>query len=330
MLKAHSHSVLRADDTREVSSMKILITGVAGQVGSHVADALLAGGHKVCGIDNFATGREVHLPTHDSFKFVKGTIADLDLVQNTFKEFAPDAVVHAAASYKDPDNWVEDTATNAAGGLNIVRAAMDAKVQRFIYYQTALVYGVKPLTNPILLDHPRRVDNSSYSITKGVCEDFLALSGLNHVVFRLANVIGDRCVSGPLPIFYQRLVDRKKCFVTPARRDFVYVGDLVSATLKALSGVGSGAYHFSSGKDFAIKELFDAVASKLEISPLPEPELRPLGEDEAPSILLDPSRTFADFGEIAFTPLPEIVARAISYYQQYGTEGEYTHLKATK
>jgi UDP-glucose 4-epimerase len=66
------------------------------------------------------------------------------------------------------------------------------------------------------------------------------------------------------------------------------------------------------------------------MSPLPEPELRPLGEDEAPSILLDPSRTFADFGEIAFTPLAEIVARAISYYQQYGTEGEYTHLKATK
>jgi nucleoside-diphosphate-sugar epimerase len=125
-------------------------------------------------------------------------------------------------------------------------------------------------------------------------------------------------------------VDGKKCFVTPARRDFVYVGDLVAATLKALSGVGSGAYHFSSGKDFAIKELFDAVASELEMSPLPEPELRPLGEDEAPSILLDPSRTFADFGEIAFTPLSEIVARAISYYQQYGTKGEYTHLKATK
>ncbi len=310
--------------------MKILITGVAGQVGSHVADALLADGHQVWGIDNLSTGREVHLPKHDSFNFILGSIADQSLVQNTFEEFKPDSVVHAAASYKDPDDWVEDTATNAVGGLNIVRASIDANVQRFVYFQTALVYGVRPLTNPILLDHPRRVDNSSYSITKGVCEDFLVLSGLNHVVFRLANVIGDRCVSGPLPIFYQRLVDGKKCFVTPARRDFVYVGDLVAATMKALGGVGSGAYHFSSGKDFAIRELFDAVAAKLEISPLPEPELRPLGEDEAPSILLDPSRTFADFGQIAFTPLTEIVDRAISYYEQFGTEGEYTHLKATK
>lgn len=310
--------------------MKVLITGVAGQVGSHVADALLAEGHRVWGIDNLATGREVHLPKHDSFNFILGTIADKELVQSTFQDFKPDAVVHAAAAYKDPDDWEEDTATNVIGGLNTVRASMDANVQRFVYFQTALVYGVKPLTNPILLDHPKRVDNSSYSITKGACEDFLALSGLNHVVFRLANVIGDRCVSGPLPIFYQRLVDGKKCFVTPARRDFVYVGDLVAATLKVLDGVGSGAYHFSSGKDFAIRELFDAVASKLKISPLPEPELKPLGEDEAPSILLDPSRTFADFGKIAFTPLAEIVDRAISYYEQFGTEGEYTHLKATK
>lgn len=308
--------------------MKVLITGVAGQVGSHVADALLAGGHQVCGIDNLATGREVHVPEHDFFKFIRGTIADEGLVQKTFADFQPDAVVHAAASYKDPNDWVEDTATNTVGGLNIVRASIGAKVQRFVYFQTALVYGVRPVTNRIFLDHPRRVDNSSYAITKGVCEDFLSLSGLSHVVFRLANVIGDRCVSGPLPIFYQRLVDGKPCFVTPARRDFVYVGDLVSATVKALSGVGAGAYHFSSGKDFAVRELFDAVASKLDVSPTPEPELRPLGEDEAPSILLDPSRTMADFGPIAFTPLSEIVDRAVSYYKKYGTEGEYTHLKA--
>jgi UDP-glucose 4-epimerase len=310
--------------------MKVLITGVAGQVGSHVADALLAEGHQVWGIDNYATGREMHLPKQDPFKFIYGSIADQGLVKSVFEEFKPDSVVHAAASYKDPDDWLEDTATNAVGGLNIVRASIDANVRRFIYFQTALVYGVKPLTNPILLDHPRRVDNSSYSITKGVCEDFLALSGMNYVVFRLANVIGDRCVSGPLPIFYQRLMDGKKCFVTPARRDFVYVGDLVAATMKALAGVGSGAYHFSSGKDFAIRELFDAVASKMGISPLPEPELRPLGKDEAPSILLDPSRTFADFGQIDFTPLAEIVDKAISYYEQFGTEGEYTHLKAAK
>jgi nucleoside-diphosphate-sugar epimerase len=197
-----------------------------------------------------------------------------------------------------------------------------------VYYQTALVYGVQPLTNPITLEHPRRVNNSSYSITKGAAEDFLDLSGLSYVVFRLANVIGDRCVSGPLPIFYQRLLDGRQCFVTPARRDFVYVKDLVSITLSALNGHGSGAYHFSSGKDFAIRELYDAVTHALALQPAPEPELKSLGEDEAPSILLDPTRTFADFGPIHFTDLQTTVIEAMNYYKVYGTEGEFTHLKA--
>lgn len=310
--------------------MRILVTGVAGQVGSHVADALLSRGDEVVGIDNFATGRSTHLPDHPSFSFIEGTIADRQLVNHLYQDFAPDAVVHAAASYKDPENWIEDTLTNTVGGINVVQGAQEAGVQRFIYFQTALVYGVQPLTNPISLDHPRRVNNSSYSISKGAAEDYLDLSKLSYVVFRLANVIGDRCVSGPLPIFFQRLVDGRKCFVTTARRDFVYVGDLVKATLAALDGAGHGAYHFSSGKDFPIRDLYDAVVSALGMSPAPEPELRDIGEDEAPSILLDPSRTQRDFGLIAFTDLSTTVQHAVAYYREFGTEGEYTHLKAER
>ena len=310
--------------------MKALITGVAGQVGSHVADALLAQGHEVIGIDNFATGRKVHLPSHQNFVFVEGSIGDEETVRDLFLKHEPEWVVHAAASYKDPNDWQEDLRTNSIGGLNLIRFSMQGNVKRFVYFQTALVYGVQPLTNPITLSHPRRVDNSSYSLTKGVTEDFLTLSTLSHVVFRLANVIGDRCVSGPLPIFYQRLVDGKKCFVTPARRDFVYVGDLVKATIRALSGVGNGAYHFSSGKDFAIRELYDEVANSLNLPSTPEPELKDIAEDEAPSILLDPKRTFEDFGEIEFTSLSQTVSEAVKYYKKFGTEGEYTHLKASK
>lgn len=310
--------------------MRTFITGVAGQVGSHVADALLARGDVVVGIDNFATGRRSHLPVHSRFSFVEGSIADHQLVGQVYQDFAPDAVVHAAASYKDPDNWIEDAMTNTVGGINVIQGAQEAGVQRFIYFQTALVYGIQPLTNPIHLDHPRRVNNSSYSISKGAAEDYLDLSTLSYVVFRLANVIGDRCVSGPLPIFYQRLVEGRQCFVTTARRDFVYVGDLVRATLAALDGVGFGAYHFSSGKDFPIRDLYDAVVSALGICPAPEPELRDIGEDEAPSILLDPSRTQQDFGAGTFTDLPTMVQHAVNYFREYGTEGEYTHLKAER
>jgi len=306
--------------------MRVFISGVAGQVGSHTADALLARGDQVVGIDNFATGRLINLPEHSNFQFNEGSIANRDQVFDIIQQFAPDAIVHAAASYKEPGNWVEDVATNVSGAVNLIDAARAVGVSRFIYYQTALVYGVKPLTNPITLDHPRFVANSSYSISKGAAEDYLQLSGIDSVVFRLANVIGDRCVSGPLPIFYQRLKDGKKCFVTSSRRDFVYVGDLVHATLQALDGAGHGAYHFSSGSDFPIMELYESVARALGHDQVPEVEVKNLGEDDAPSILLDPTRTFEDFGAIEFTSLSETVNQAISYYERYGTEGEFTHL----
>jgi UDP-glucose 4-epimerase len=209
-----------------------------------------------------------------------------------------------------------------------VMSSKKSGVKKFVYFQTALIYGVKPEENPVTLNHPRRVDNSSYSISKGAAEDYLVLSGLDYVTFRLANVVGPRNVSGPLPIFFQRLSEGKKCFVTPARRDFVFVGDLVKAVMRAVDGTGSGAYHFSSGGDVAIIDLYKEVVKAMGISEFPEPELRELSPDDAPSILLDPSRTFADFGKIEFTPLETTVWNAVKYYLEFGVTGGYTHLKS--
>jgi UDP-glucose 4-epimerase len=186
------------------------------------------------------------------------------------------------------------------------------------------------LQQPIRLDHPKNPGNSSYAISKTTTEDYLTISGLDYVTFRLANVVGPRNVSGPLPIFFQRLKEGKRCFVTTARRDFVFVKDLAVVVVRAVDGIGSGAYHFSSGTDIAIRELYDAVVAAMGITPYPEPEVRPLGPDDAPSILLDPSRTFADFGRLSFTPLHETVEAAITYYRQHGVLGEYTHLKSKK
>lgn len=308
--------------------MKVFVTGAAGQVGSHVVDEAIMRGDDVCGIDNFATGRPVHVAKSSNYTFVEGSIADSALVNRLITEFRPDVVVHTAAAYKDPDDWITDVETNIRGMVNLVDAARKNSVARFVYFQTALVYGVKPEENPVTLQHPRRVDNSSYSISKGAAEDYLTLSGLDYVTFRLANVIGPRNVSGPLPIFYQRLSEGKKCFVTPARRDFVYVGDLVKAVGQAIQGVGHGAYHFSSGGDVPIVDLYNAVVKAMGIRDYPEPERRALGPDDAPSILLDPSRTFADFGEIKFTPLETTVWNAVKYYQEFGAVQGYTHLKA--
>lgn len=306
---------------------KILITGGLGQIGSHITEMLLARGDKVAVIDNLATGRREHLEDHANLSIVINTIANKEVVEALVKDLKPDAIVHTAASYKDPDDWYNDTLTNCVGGSNIVDAAKKFGVGRFIYFQTALCYGLKPLQQPIKLDHPRMPGSSSYSISKTTNEFYIELSGIDYVTFRLANVIGPRNVAGPLPIFYQRLKDGKQCFVTNARRDFVFVKDLARTVLKAIDGVGHGAYHFSSGKDVAIQELYDAVVRSLNIPGAPKAEVKELGPDDVFSILLDPSRTFEDFGAVEFTSLQETVSAAMSYYKQHGTLGEYTHLR---
>lgn len=307
--------------------MKVLVTGGLGQIGSHVVEMFLARGDEVIAIDNLATGRREHLEEHPKLRVVIDTIADRKLVDELVGEFRPDAIVHTAASYKDPDDWYNDTLTNCVGGSNIVDAAKKFGVKRFVYFQTALCYGLRPQQQPIRLDHPRLPGSSSYAISKTANEFYLELSGIDYVTFRLANVVGPRNVAGPLPIFYQRLKDGKQCFVTQARRDFVFVKDLARVVLKACDGVGHGAYHFSSGKDIAIQELYDAVVTALDVPGKPKAEVKELGPDDVFSILLDPTRTFEDFGAIEFTPLQETVSAAMAYYQQHGTLGEYTHLR---
>jgi nucleoside-diphosphate-sugar epimerase len=306
---------------------KVIVTGGLGQIGSHVVEMLLERGDQVIAIDNLATGRREHLQDHPNLQVVIDTIANLEMLDKLVSDFKPDAIVHTAASYKDPDDWYNDTLTNCVGGSNIIDAAKKYGVGRFVYFQTALCYGLKPLQQPIKLDHPRLPGSSSYSITKTTNEFYLELSGIDYVTFRLANVVGPRNVAGPLPIFYQRLKDGKPCFVSNARRDFVFVKDLARVVLKAIDGTGHGAYHFSSGKDVAIQELYDAVVNALDVPGKPKAEVKELAADDVFSILLDPSRTFQDFGQIEFTPLQETVTAAMAYYKQHGTLGEYTHLR---
>ena len=308
--------------------MKVLITGGAGFVGSHLADSLLARGDEVMVIDNYATGRRDNLTPHPNLKVVEGSIADTSIVGQAFDEFAPEMVAHAAASYKDPDNWEEDARTNVLGTANVVQAAMRLKVKRLVYFQTALCYGLHPLEQPITITHPILSDGSSYAISKTAGEQYIRLSGLDFISFRLANAYGPRNLSGPLPTFFQRLTTGKPCFVMDTRRDFVYVSDLVEVVLKALDGQGSkGAYHVSSGSDYSIKELFDATVKALNIQLDKDVEVRPRGEDDVFTILLDPSKTAQDFMWKTSTPLEIGVGNAIKWYQKNGITQTFTHLK---
>jgi UDP-glucose 4-epimerase len=309
--------------------VKVLVTGGAGFVGSNLSDRLLARGDTVLVIDNFATGRRDNVPTDQpAYTLVEGDIADASLVGNTFADFRPEIVVHAAASYKDPQDWTRDALTNVVGTANVAREAMAVGARRLIYLQTALCYGLHPVEQPITLAHPIRPDASSYSISKTAGEQYIALSGIDYVSFRLANAYGPRNLSGPLPTFYSRLTSGRPCFVMDTRRDFIYVSDLVDVLVKAIDGAGRrGAYHVSSGADYAIKELFDATIQALGISLDAPVELRPRGEDDAFTILLDPSETNRDFEWRVSVPLETGVAKAIDYYRTFGISDTYTHLK---
>jgi UDP-glucose 4-epimerase len=307
--------------------MKVLITGGGGFVGSHLADRLLDAGHEVLVIDNYETGRRDNLSERAGLEIVEDTIADAAAVDAAFEGFGPTHVVHAAASYKDPDAWGEDVRTNALGTANVVRATQAAGLDRLIYFQTALCYGTQPEEQPVTLGHPVRPD-SSYAISKTAGEQYIEMGLPNYVSFRLANAYGPRNISGPLPTFFQRLTTGKPCFVMDTRRDFIYVDDLIDVVMLALEGKGAGKYHVSSGSDFSIKELFDATTKALDIELEDEVEVRPRGEDDAFTILLDPSRTHQDFeGWSISTPLDEGVARAIEYYREHGIEQTFTHLK---
>jgi UDP-glucose 4-epimerase len=308
--------------------MTVLITGGAGFVGSNLADRLLARGDEVVVIDNFETARRDNLSANPKLTLVEGSIADPDLVNRTFDEHRPQVVVHAAASYKDPDNWHGDALTNVVGTVNVVRASERLGVGRFIYLQTALGYGLHPVEQPITLKHPLQPGGSSYAISKTAGEEYIFLSSLDYISFRLANAYGPRNLSGPLPTFYQRLTAGKPCFVMDTRRDFIYVSDLVDVITLAVEGRGRrGPYHVSSGADFSIKELFDATVKALSITLEKEVEVRPRNPDDVATILLDPSQTEEDFDWRITTPLDVGVAATIDYYQTHGIEQTYTHLK---
>jgi len=307
--------------------MRTLITGGAGFIGSHLADRLLERGDSVLVVDNFATGKRENLSSHPQLDLVEGTIADEGLVNSLFDRFRPDRVVHAAAAYKDPDDWTEDVRTNALGTAHIVNASKAAEVKRLIYFQTALCYGLFPKQQPIALDHPLYPE-SSYAISKTAGEQYIQLADIDYISFRLANAYGPRNVSGPLPTFYDRLTAGKKCFVMDTRRDFIYIDDLVALVLMALDGQGdAGVYHASSGSDYSIKELFDLTVEALGIT-LDEPvEERPRGEDDAYTILIDPSKTVETYGWRPATALSAGVPQTVEWYEKRGIGETYTHLK---
>lgn len=295
------------------SGRKVLITGAAGFIGSRLAEALLGHGDDVTGIDNLSTGRPDNFPGDD---LIVGDILT-DLPNKPF-----DLIYHCAASYRDRGDWERDAKTNVLGTIEVIRLAQNSDA-RLVYFQTSLCYGPNP-ESPVRLDAPLD-PRGSYAVSKTAGEAFIRDSGLEYVSLRLANIYGPRNLSGPIPTFYQRLIDEQPCTIVDSRRDFVYIDDLVWVAVNAAKQ-GSGPYHISSGTDYSIAELYEAVLAELDADPV-EPRVLPRGADDVATLLLDPSETEREFGWTAQTPLADGIAKAVAWYRQNGVAETFTHLQ---
>ncbi len=208
------------------------------------------------------------------------------------------------------------------GTINVIREAQRSSA-KIIYTQTSLCYGPHP-ASPIHTDAPLD-PHGSYAVSKTAGERYIADSGVDYVSLRLANIYGPRNLSGPIPTFYQRLAAGKPCTVVDSRRDFVFVDDLVSVAMKALTK-GRGVYHVSTGSDVAISQLYWAVAHAMGTE-VTSPEITPRGPDDVATLLLDPAETYAEFGWSARTPLEMGIRRAVDWYRAHGVAETWSHLK---
>ena len=309
--------------------MRILITGGAGCLGSNLIEHWLPMGHEIFVIDNFATGKREVVPNVAGLTVEEGSIADDTIVNRCFADFKPEVVVHSAASYKNPDDWEEDTRTNILGSIHVSRAAKVNSVSRLINFQTALCYG-NPKQLPIPITHPT-APFTSYGITKTAGEQFMLLSNLPTLTLRIANVTGPRLAIGPIPTFYKRLKAGQSCFCSETSRDFLDMADFLDFMDLAIKlDSPTGTFNVSSGEAHSIKEIFDLVADYLELGRIEVPVVPP-AKDDVPIVVLDSSETEKTFQWKAKVDFKDIIIRQLDWYEKHGINDVYSHLKsATK
>jgi UDP-glucose 4-epimerase len=306
--------------------MRILITGGAGCLGSNLIEHWLPQGHEIFVIDNFATGKREVVPAMPGLTVREGTVADVGLVNECFAAFKPEIVVHSAAAYKDPDDWIEDTRTNVIGSAHVAKAAKTHGVGRLINFQTALCYG-RPNQLPIPNTHPT-TPFTSYGITKTAGEQFMLLSGVPTLTLRIANVTGPRLAIGPIPTFYKRLKSGQNCFCSDTSRDFLDMSDFLAfMDLAVKPNAPTGTFNIASGEAHSIKEIFDLVSEYLGLGHIEVPIVPPAADD-VPVVSLDASETHRIFGWVAKVDFADTIRRQLQWYDEYGISDVFSHLKA--
>jgi len=260
--------------------MRILITGAAGFIGSHVADACLAAGHEVLVLDDLSSGRRHNVP--DGARFVECDIRDGAAVEAVFADYKPQAVSHQAAqtsvsvSTREP---VRDAEINVIGSVNVLQSSVAHGIDHLVFASTGgAIYGEVPDGQRASLDTPPR-PLSPYACSKFAVEQYLGAYaqefGLRSTVLRYANVYGPRQdphgEAGVVAIFNQRMLANEPVKVNARKdegdagcvRDYVYVGDVVRANMGAIDGSldtgGRGMINVCTGTPTTTRELAEAI-----------------------------------------------------------------------
>ena len=309
--------------------MKILVTGGAGFIGSHLVDRLIQLGHEVVVVDNLATGYRHNL--NPCAKFYEASLLDSTL-DEIFQREKPDIVNHYAAqngvrqSNADP---VFDAQHNIIGSIRLIQCCIDHGVKKVVYASSGgTVYG-EPIYLPVDEVHPI-APISPYGISKHTVEHYLFLAsanaGLNYTVLRYANIYGPRQHphggAGVIGIFAESMLKGRPPTIFgdgSSTRDYLFISDAIEANLLALTGGNREIYHASSGKQISLNELFCRLKGIIgsitdckavaEMSPVyAEPRL-----GEIHRIALSPEKIQRDLGWVPQISLQDGLEQTVPY-----------------
>ena len=279
--------------------MRVLVTGGAGFIGSHIVDALIERGDDVFVIDNLSEGSRANL--NPDARLFDVSVNDADGLARAFAEANPDVVSHHAAqisvrnSMYDPTH---DAQVNIIGSLNVLQCAVKHDAERFIFASTSVVYA-KPSRLPMDETHPLRPE-SVYGVSKLSVENFIRLYsdayGIKHKIFRYGNVFGPRQnphgEAGVVAIFTGQFMrgEQPTIFGDGSKtRDYIYISDIVSANIAALEAAGDNdTYNIARGIGVSDFEIFDAVRGAADSSM--QPKYAPVRPGEPQDISLEPAK----------------------------------------
>jgi len=306
--------------------MRIIITGGAGFIGSHVADAYLAAGHEVVVLDSLwahGGGRRDNLPAKASF--IHLDIRDA-AVERVFREFAPHVVSHHAAQHsvaissRDPQL---DAQVNVLGLINVLDNCVKANVKKVIFASSGATYG-EPKKLPANEATPQ-LPESPYAITKMVAEHYLrfyrAQHGLDFTALRYGNVYGPRQdpngEAGVVSIFIGKFLANQGVKIYwdgEQTRDYIYVGDIAALNVAALERGGGSCCAIGTGKKTSVNEIYRALVAVTGFeAPIDWNERRPGDVRDAQ---FDSSLAKAELGWQATTSLVEGMRRTVEFFRE--------------